>query len=353
MKEWKKIFTERAPKDTVNGTERNHKTEWLENWKRKWKSMLGKEQRSKWKHFWGKTWDACKKFLFINNILAVLLTLLSTALLLYAFLYQNANPIVSYISYFISAYTLTVVVIKMPPLCKKIKRGLYGNKYSGMYLSDSQLRARISLYTGCGISIFYACFKLGMGIYLSSVWLGAVAIYYIILSLMRFALLRKYRQSKWYETEEELRLFGLKSFRFCGTLMFLLNIAVSGLVVQMIWQNKAYEYPGFLIYATAAYAFYCLTMAIINIIKYRRMEQPILSAAKMLSFACALISILAMQTAMLTQFGDGQENFARLMNSLTGGAVCLCIFVMAVWMVRKANREIVSLKEAAQKEAVS
>lgn len=301
--------------------------------------------KEKWCNFRKKAWIICKRLLFINNVIAVLLVILSTVLLLYSFLYPDANEIVSYISYALSAYTLTIVVIKMPSLFKKMKRGLYANKYSGMYLSDSLLRARISLYTGCGISIFYACFKFGMGIYIKSVWLGAVAVYYIILSLMRFALLRRYRRSKCYESEEELRLFGLKSYRFCGILMFLLNIAVSGLVVQMIWQNKAYEYPGFLIYATAAYAFYCLTMAIINIIKYRRMEQPILSAAKMLSFACALISILAMQTAMLTQFGDGQEDFARLMNSLTGGAVCLCIFVVAVWMVRKANIEIKRYKD--------
>lgn len=318
---------------------------------KQWKIKLPKNDKTKEEQTENGSWKVCKKILFINNILATLLVLVSAVLLVYAFAYPDANAMVAYIGYFISAYTLTVVVIKMPPLFRNMKRRLYANKYSGRYLTDSLLRARISLYTGCGISILYACFKLGMGIYLNSVWLGAVAVYYIILSLMRFALLRRYRRSRWYETSKELRLFGLKSFRFCGILMFLLNIAVSGLVVQMIWQNKAYEYPGFLIYAMAAYAFYCLTMAIINIIKYRRMEQPILSAAKMLSFACALISILAMQTAMLTQFGQGQENFARLMNSLTGGAVCLCIFVMAVWMVRKSNKEIATIKTA-EKEAV-
>ena len=317
---------------------------------KQWKIKLPKVQKEfpteKWCNFWKRAWEGCKKCLFISNIVAFLLVVLSVVLLLYAFLYPDANEIIAYISYFVSAYTLTVVVIKMPPFFKCVKSGLYANKYSGMYLTDSLLRAKISLYTGCGISILYACFKFGMGVYLQSVWLGAVAVYYIILSLMRFALLRRYRRSARYEDESALRLFGLKSFRFCGALMFLLNIAVSGLVIQMIWQNQSYEYPGFLIYATAAYAFYCLTMAIINMIKYRRMEQPILSAAKMLSLACAMISILAMQTAMLTQFGDGQENFARLMNSLTGGAVCLFIFIMAVWMVRKSNKEIAKLKTA-------
>lgn len=287
-----------------------------------------------------KIWRICKKFLFIHSVIIFFLVNISIVLLVYSLGYPDANPIIAYISYFLSAYTLTVVIIKLPPIIKKIKSGLYGNKYSGRYLTDSLLRAKISLYTGFCVSIIYACFKLGMGMYLRSVWLGAVAVYYIILTVIRFGLLKRYRRSTKYEDIAALRLYGLKSYRFCGILMFLLNIAVSGLVIQMIWKNESYKYPGFLIYATAAYAFYCLTMAIRNIIKYRRMEQPILSAAKMLSFACALMSMLAMQTAMLTQFGHGQENFARLMNSLTGGTVCLLIFIMAVWMIRKANREI-------------
>lgn len=187
--------------------------------------------------------------------------------------------------------------------------------------------------------MIYAVLKFLAGIYFRSVWIGAIAVYYIILCLIRFGLLKRQRSVKKY-SEEEQRRYGLKSYRFCGCLIFLLNVAVCALVVQMVWQNKSYSYPGFLIYAFAAYAFYCLIMAIRNMAKYKKLEQPILSAAKMLSFACALISILAMQTAMLTQFGNGQENFARLMNSLTGGSVCLLIFGMGIWMVRRANREL-------------
>ena len=280
-----------------------------------------------------------KALLFPGWGITVLLIIVSALLLWYAFGYEKPNPIITYAGYAISAYTLTVFVIKMPPIIKKMNEGLHNNRYSGRYLTDAQLRANVSLYAGFGFNVIYAILKFLAGVYFRSVWIGAVAVYYIILSLIRFGLLKRQRAGKKY-SEEEQKLYGLKSYRFCGGLIFLLNIAVSGLVVQMVWQNKSYSYPGFLIYAFAAYAFYCLIMAIRNMAKYRKMEQPILSAAKMLSFACALISILTMQTAMLTQFGNGQEDFARLMNSMTGGSVCLLIFGMAVWMVRRANREM-------------
>lgn len=100
-----------------------------------------------------------------------------------------------------------------------------------------------------------------------------------------------------------------------------------------------------LIYVFAAYSFYCIGMAIRNMAKHRKLETPVLAAAKMLSFACALMSILATQTAMLTQFGDGNTAFARIMNAATGSVVCLLIFGLALWMVRRANKEIRKMGE--------
>ena len=228
----------------------------------------------------------------------------------------------------------------------RLKCKLYTNRYSGKYLSDATLRAEISMYAGLGISFFYAVFKFLAGIYYRSLWFGGLAIYYIILSTMRFGLIYRYRMSqKKHESAQEQRMFGLHSYRFCGVLMFLLNIAVGGLVGQLVWKNESYEYPGFLIYAFATYAFYSIIIAVSNMAKHRKLQTPILAAAKMLSFACALVSILATQTAMLTQFGDGQENFARLMNFLSGSAVCLLIFGLAIWMVRRANVELRASEE--------
>ena len=60
----------------------------------------------------------------------------------------------------------------------------------------------------------------------------------------------------------------------------------------------------------------------------------------MISFACALTSILALQTAMLVQFGEQDKSFMMLMNSLIGGAVCFSVFVMAIWLVHKTRKEM-------------
>ena len=281
----------------------------------------------------------------LHWIPTLLLVIASAALLIYAFALPEAKPVIAYAGYFISAYTLAVVCVSAPKIFRAMKKGLYANAYSERFLTDKKLRTEFFLYLSCGFSIFYAIFKFSAGVYYRSVWIGAVAVYYIIVSLMRFGLIKRYRHNLQHENEREQRLFGLKSYRFCGVLMFLLNIAVTGLVIQLIWHGETYQYPGFLIYAFAAYSFYCIGMAVRNMAKHRKLETPVLAAAKMLSFACALMSILATQTAMLTQFGDGNTAFAKFMNAATGSVVCFLIFGLAVWMVRRANKEIKNIGE--------
>ena len=61
------------------------------------------------------------------------------------------------------------------------------------------------------------------------------------------------------EQEIELeweRVSGVKSYRLCGLMMFGLKAAMSGMVVQIVWQNHSYEYPGIMIYLFVLYAFY-------------------------------------------------------------------------------------------------
>ena len=303
---------------------------------------FGKACANVWKKYLKKP---VLKVLQLHWILTLLLVIVSVILLVYAFATPDAKPTIAYAGYVVSAYTLAVVCVSLPKVIRRVKKSLYANTYSEKFLTDKKLRTEFSLYLSCGFSIFYAIFKFSAGVYYRSTWIGAVAVYYIIISLMRFGLIKRYRCNLQHEDEWEQRLFGLKSYRFCGVLMFMLNIAVTGLVIQLIWKGETYQYPGFLIYAFAAYSFYCIGMAVRNMAKHRKLETPVLAATKMLSFACALMSILATQTAMLTQFGDGNTEFARFMNAATGSVVCFLIFGLAVWMVRRANKEMKRMEE--------
>lgn len=274
------------------------------------------------------------KILFPPLIILVPAVIFSTVLLIYVFVYSKENSVTAYVSYALSAYALTAVSCKAPSLIKKIKDSLHSNKHSQKYLSNPELRARISLQSGLLLNIIYSVFKMAAGIYYESFWFGAEAVYYTILTIMRYSLIRKERAESKTSVDE------WKTYKNCGFLMLLLNLTMSVIIVQVIYQNKSYSYAGFIIYASAAYTFYRLTLSIIHVIKFNPRKYSVLSASKLVNLSAALMSLFALQSAMLTQFGSETEISFQALNTATGCAVCIITVSTALFMIFNAKKKI-------------
>lgn len=285
----------------------------------------------------------CWRLLFPGTFWVFLLFNISVGLLVYVFSGKAVNPVIAYVSYFLSAYMLVTVCARFPGIAKRIKTWLHKNPYTNRLLTDRPLRIRISLYGGLVFNIGFAIFKVVVGILYRSGWLFAMAGYNTILSVMRFLLVRQdMKDLREEKTEQERRLHGLRSYHVCGWLMLLLNTAISVIVIMVVFGNQTITYPGFMIYAIAAFTFYCLTMAIINMVRYWHRHNPLFSAVKRIGMAKALVSIFTMQVAMLTQFGEGNLFARRMANGATGLVVCGLINAMAILMlvgVKKDYRE--------------
>lgn len=119
------------------------------------------------------------------------------------------------------------------------------------------------------------------------------------------------------------------------------NISLTDVVVLVIRKNEGFQYAGYLIYIMAMYAFYNIITAVMNVVKYRKYRSPVMSAAKIVSLAAALVSMLSLETAMLTQFGSTDTEMSRrIMTACTGAGVCTMILAMAVYMIYHATREL-------------
>lgn len=279
------------------------------------------------------------RLLFPHKAVVVLLVIVSAAALTYVFTNGlEAHPI-AYIAYPLSFYALCTVVARVPDAVKNSKTKIYSIPQAARYFSEQELRFRVSLYNSTALNLAFGIFKLTVGILFHSVWFGAVGIYYMVLSLTRYLLIKKDRALQVEQAETELLQW--QSYRIGGGFLLILNVTMSGIIFLCIRQNQSYTYPGFIIYASAAYTFYRLTMAIIQNIKLRNHNKPLFLAAKIMDLSAALMSIFALQTAMFTTFGsDTEEAMRQLMNSLTGGTVCFIVVCMAVYMLVRANKEI-------------
>ncbi len=290
------------------------------------------------------------KLLFPPIWLVILNIPIAAALLVYTFAYQHEEEPFAYASYFLSAYVLTIVCARIPKLIKSGFAVAHQNRYMNRYLTDVFFRMHVSLYLSLGINLLYAAMKLFFGVYYRSVWFGTLAVYYFLLAVMRFLLLRHVNRNpigKAFVSE-------MKRYRLCGVILVLMNIALSGVVVLVVYQNKGFEYAGYLIYIMAMYAFYAIITAVMDVIKYRKYRSPVMSAAKAIKLAAALVSMLSLETAMLAQF-DNQSNpvfFRRIMVASTGGAVCLLILAMAVFMIFRSTKELKKLRNVSLNRSV-
>lgn len=117
-------------------------------------------------------------------------------------------------------------------------------------------------------------------------------------------------------------------------------------MILMVCEEEGKSYPGFLIYAVAAYTFYKIILSIINLVKVRKFKSPLLMAIRDIGYIDACVSVLSLQTAMFASFGSEQESFIKLMNGATGSVVCLLVLGIGIYSVRQANKMKRKLSEA-------
>ncbi|MBQ8396997.1 MAG: hypothetical protein IJX53_02220 [Clostridia bacterium] len=292
-------------------------------------------------------WKAiARTCLFLPIWLMIVLTLFSAAALTAVFVNGWDTHPVAYAAYVLAFYTLTVDVLfcalTLPRYYRAIKRRIYANAYGNRYLSDVAFKTHVSLYLSLAINLLYTALNLFSGIWYRSVWFVTLAVYHAILAVMRFLLLRFVNQNGFGKK----RILELRRSRLCGIILMTLNLALSGVVVLVIVQNEGFDYPGIMIYVMAMYTFWITTSAIINLIKYRKYNNPVMSTTKIIKLAAALVSMLSLETAMLSQFGsaDNPPYFNQVMVGATGAAVCVIVVTMSVYMIVKTTREIKALQ---------
>ena len=289
-----------------------------------------------------------KKIFFLRPLPTVLIAVPSF-IFVFVMLSTEEQNALDYTAYMLSVYALIITVtgtagaaeaakngFENLPLIKKIRENPLGKRLLG----DAVFRSEITLHGGLLANLLYVALNLVSGFRYRSAWFVSLAVYYFLLSAMRAVLVRYVHQKK--PGQDPVSEF--RRYRACGVMLFLMNQALMGIVIYIVNQNRGFSYPGTLIYAMAAYAFYITISAVVNLVKYRQYASPVLSAAKVISLTAALVSMLSLETAMISRFGEKQPGFRRVMTAASGGAVCVIVLLMAVFMIVRSVRKMKKLK---------
>ena len=291
-------------------------------------------------------WKKLIKLLYPPVWLIILLAPVCTAALIFIFVNSyEAHPF-AYILYVLSFYTLSVTVMRcikvIPRQYHTARKKVYENPVGNKLMTDMKFRTHIFLYGSLVINLLYVALNAILGFTYNTAWFFVLSFYYTILAVMRFLLIRFVN----HVGIGNNRFKELRRSRLCGYILLTVNLSLSAAVLMILYQNKGFQYNGILIYVMAAYTFYITTLAIVNLVKFRKLGSPVMSMAKIINMAAALVSMLSLETAMFSQFGkDMSIENQRLMIMLTGAGVSIIIVTMSVYSIVKNSKEIKQIME--------
>lgn len=282
-------------------------------------------------------WTKLKKFFKDPPIPFYIVTIALIALSLVLTAVEKDFGMMIYFVYCITAiclaYAIYSVVICVPKIKAKTKAVIKKFDFLHRLYEQYGFRTIVFAVFSLAFSLFNAIFNGVIGILNLSVWYGALAAYYLSLSAMRSGVLLHHKNTK------KLNDISIKKrevfvFLFCGMFLILLTVCLSVIIAQTVASNRAFEHTGLMIYVSATYTFFKLITSCVHFFKARRTDELTVRAIRNINLADALVSILALQTALLHEFSEGANN--AFSNALTGAGVCVATASIGAFMLIKA-----------------
>ena len=176
-------------------------------------------------------------------------------------------------------------------------------------------------FASLSFNIAFASYHVVMGLVTSSWWLLTLGSYYLVLSVVRFVVMRSKSKERFVT-------------KFTGWMLILLSIPLLGTVILSVVRDRGHELHMIVMIAMAVYAFTKITLATINLIKARRSTSATLVTLRNISFADAFVSIFALQRSMLVSFDGMSETEIVIMNAILGSVVCVIVLLLGLNLVR-------------------
>lgn len=281
----------------------------------------------------------------VISCIAALLLCTAATFIVFSGFDELLYPVVVNIVYIGAALALAMAVWSVVLFCKSgspkkrfaelARRG----RITGKLLDDYSFRTVTFAYGSLALNVIMTLAKGASGWISGSWWPITFSAYYMILCIARFVLIKSSRKLARLENADEREKQEWKAYRVCGGLLLTMTVVLFGVVVLIVKDGNRFTYYGFLIFAVALWDFYCLTTAIIYMIRNRKRHSPIIVAIKTIGFASALVSILSLQTAMFASFGGGYA-FQNMMNLVTGSAVSLTLLATGLIMLIKSTKKL-------------
>ena len=249
------------------------------------------------------------------------------------------------------AYAVYLLIRFIPRIKVVFARAAEKSPALRRVLHDYGARTVVFASFAFAVNIGYAVFQGVMGILAHSLWFGLLACYYLLLSGLRGGVLFAEHRLRAAGGAEEPPEGKLKIYRMCGVSLIVLDLAMCAAVTQMVLFGSPVRYGFVQVLVSAMYTFYKAILAVVNFVKAKRLRDPVVQSLRGVCAVDALISVVALETAMLATFGNGEDMLA--LRAATGFAACAIAIAIGITMTVFACRRLKAAKASPAAEGAA
>lgn len=285
-------------------------------------------------------------FLVLVYVLTVCFS--SLAIILAIFSGNTLVQILSYVVYGISAvllgYSVYTIVIYAPSFKQKTVYMLKKSRFLTSLMENYGFKTIIFSICSFAITIAFALVNLIGAILYRSIWYASISAYYFVLIFFRGGILlsAKKLKDKYSDNPLKQEIGKWKIYLFGGIVLSIMEIAMAVAVTQLMLSKKPLQKNEIMAITNATYTFYKTGMAIYNLIKARKFNNPVTQSLRNINFADACMSMVSLTVLLLSTFGEDDMLFLK---ALVGFTACIVTLITACLMIIHASKQIKNLKD--------
>lgn len=187
------------------------------------------------------------------------------------------------------------------------------------------------------IGIVFTIYNGFLGVYYSSIWNGAICIYYVLLAMVRGVIV--VHQGKLFGKPDEAEKNHRKRvYYFTHIVMFLMNVSLIIPIVVMIMGDRAYNLGMIPAITMATYTTYRIVMAIIHYSKSRKIDNALVKELRTANLIDTLVAVLTLQNTMIIASAGEITVKMRTLSILSSTVIWLIIVLLSILSFRYSLR---------------
>ncbi len=212
-----------------------------------------------------------------------------------------------------------------------------GRQFLKRWKTEYDFKTFVTASGSLAATVIFTFYNGFLGIWHSSLWHGAICVYYVVLVLLRGMIIAAGRRISLREKRDNTEN---KVCLTAAVLLLILNISLIVPMSMMVRQQKPVDLSLIPAIAMAAYTTYKVTMAAVNLRKRKASSSGLVRILRTIGFIDALVSILTLQNTLIMVNSNGEDTGLLPLTAATSAAVWAAAVLLSVAEIMNAAKQI-------------